>query len=95
MLQPNLDDDVVATSETYSVGKFCELAFARVGLDYRECVTPDERFCRLPQVDLLNWMQREHGLPCAGLRTTTFGDGSRRWWMLTFEALMSCGQIKP
>ena len=51
--QPNPDDYVVATGEAHSVREFCELAFARVGLDYREFVTPDERFYRPAEVDLL------------------------------------------
>ena len=51
--QPNPDDYVVATGETHSVREFCELAFARVGLDYREFVTADERFYRPAEVDLL------------------------------------------
>jgi GDPmannose 4,6-dehydratase len=51
--QPNPDDYVVATGETHSVREFCELAFARVGLDYREFVTADEKFYRPAEVDLL------------------------------------------
>ena len=51
--QPNPDDYVVATGETHSVREFCELAFARVGLDYREFVTADEQFYRPAEVDLL------------------------------------------
>ena len=54
MLQrPNPDDYVVAMGETHSVREFCELAFARVGLDYREFVTADEQFYRPAEVDLL------------------------------------------
>jgi GDPmannose 4,6-dehydratase len=51
--QPNPDDYVVATGETHSVREFCELAFTRVGLDYREFVTSDEQFFRPAEVDLL------------------------------------------
>ena len=51
--QPNPDDYVVATGEAHSVREFCELAFARVGLDYREFVTAHERFYRPAEVDLL------------------------------------------
>ena len=51
--QPNPDDYVVATGETHSVREFCELAFARVGLDYAEFVTPDEQFYRPAEVDML------------------------------------------
>ena len=51
--QPNPDDYVVATGETHSVREFCEIAFARVGLDYRDFVTSDEQFYRPAEVDVL------------------------------------------
>lgn len=51
--QPNPDDFVIATGETHSVREFCELAFKKVGLDYREYVKIDEKFCRPAEVDLL------------------------------------------
>jgi GDPmannose 4,6-dehydratase len=51
--QPNPDDYVVATGETHSVRDFCETAFAKVGLDYREFVTSDQQFYRPAEVDLL------------------------------------------
>ena len=35
------DDYVIATGETHSVRNFCELAFAHVGLDYRDYVIED------------------------------------------------------
>ncbi len=47
------DDFVVATGESRSVREFCELAFAEVGLDYRDYVRVDERFQRPAEVDLL------------------------------------------
>jgi len=54
MLQQDTPDDyVVATGETYSVRDLCELAFAHVGLDYRDHVVQDERFMRPAEVDLL------------------------------------------
>jgi GDPmannose 4,6-dehydratase len=46
-------DYVVATGETHSVREFCEVAFAEVGLDYREYVKVDERYYRPSEVDLL------------------------------------------
>jgi GDPmannose 4,6-dehydratase len=51
--QPDPDDYVIATGETHSVREFCELAFAEVGLDYRNFVVTDERFQRPAEVDLL------------------------------------------
>lgn len=51
--QPEADDYVVATGETHSVREFCELAFAEVGLDYRDYVKIDERFIRPAEVELL------------------------------------------
>jgi GDPmannose 4,6-dehydratase len=51
--QPEADDYVVATGETHTVREFCELAFAEVGLDYRDHVKTDERLYRPAEVDLL------------------------------------------
>ncbi len=54
MLQQNEPDDyVVATGETHSVREFCEAAFARVGLDWRDHVAFDERYLRPKEVDHL------------------------------------------
>src|ERR1041385_1352770 len=42
MLQRDTPDDyVIATGESHTVQEFCELAFAEVGLDYREYVRTD------------------------------------------------------
>lgn len=46
-------DYVIATGETHSVREFCELAFAEVGLDYRDYVRTDPRLYRPAEVDLL------------------------------------------
>jgi GDPmannose 4,6-dehydratase len=51
--QPNPEDYVIATGETHSVREFCELAFAELGLDYREYVEIDPQFQRPAEVDLL------------------------------------------
>ncbi len=54
MLQQDQPDDyVVATNETHSVRELCEVAFACVGLDYRDFVVADPRFFRPAEVDLL------------------------------------------
>jgi GDPmannose 4,6-dehydratase len=54
MLQQGEPDDfVVATGETHSVREVCELAFAAVGLDWREHVVEDKSFYRPAEVDLL------------------------------------------
>ena len=54
MLQQRTPDDyVIATGETHSVREFCELAFAEVGLDYKDHVKVDERYYRPAEVDLL------------------------------------------
>jgi GDPmannose 4,6-dehydratase len=39
--QEQADDYVVATGETHTVREFCELAFARLGMDYRDYVRED------------------------------------------------------
>jgi GDPmannose 4,6-dehydratase len=54
MLQHDEPDDfVVATGESHTVREFCELAFAEVGLDYRDFVVTDERFYRPAEVEAL------------------------------------------
>lgn len=51
--QDEPDDFVIATGEAHSVREFCEAAFERVGLEYRDYVTVDERFMRPADVDVL------------------------------------------
>ena len=51
--QPSPDDYVVGTGQTHSVRELCEVAFARVGLDWQDHVVQDERFMRPAEVDLL------------------------------------------
>ncbi|MEM6459005.1 MAG: GDP-mannose 4,6-dehydratase [Planctomycetota bacterium] len=54
MLQQDTPDDyVVATGETHTVREFCEKAFGRVDLDYRDHVEIDARYYRPAEVDLL------------------------------------------
>lgn len=48
-------DYVVATGQSHSVREFCELAFARVGLDYRDHV-----------VENLAWARRSEAAPLVG-----------------------------
>lgn len=54
MLQQDEPDDyVVGTGETHAVQELCEVAFARVGLNWRDYVVQDQRFMRPAEVDLL------------------------------------------
>jgi GDPmannose 4,6-dehydratase len=54
MLQQDQPDDyVVSTDELHTVSEFCEKAFGRVGLDYRDHVVVDPRYFRPAEVDLL------------------------------------------
>jgi len=54
MLQQDEPGDfVVATGETHTVREFCEIAFARAGLEYEKHVVVDPRFMRPAEVDLL------------------------------------------
>ena len=46
-------DYLVATGETHTILRFCELAFAEAGLDYREYVKEDPRFYRPAEVESL------------------------------------------
>jgi GDPmannose 4,6-dehydratase len=51
--QPEPDDYVVATGETHSVREFAEMAFAHVGLDYRQFVRTDTELFRPAEVNVL------------------------------------------
>jgi GDPmannose 4,6-dehydratase len=51
--QDQADDYVIATGETRSVKEFCELAFARLGLDWQQYVAVDAGYFRPSEVDLL------------------------------------------
>jgi GDPmannose 4,6-dehydratase len=51
--QDKADDYVLATGRTHSVGRFVELAFESVGLDYRPYVVQDPQFMRPADVDAL------------------------------------------
>jgi len=66
MLQQDTPDDyVVATDATFSVREFCEQAFGRLDLDYRDFVAIDPRYFRPAEVDLL--------LGCADKARTRLG----------------------
>jgi GDPmannose 4,6-dehydratase len=47
------EDLVIASGATHSVREFCELAFARAGLEWEDHVVVDPRFVRPAEVDLL------------------------------------------
>jgi GDPmannose 4,6-dehydratase len=51
--QDNAEDFVLATEKTHSVGRFAELAFEVVGLNWEDYVVQDPRFMRPAEVDLL------------------------------------------
>jgi GDPmannose 4,6-dehydratase len=54
MLQASEPEDyVIATHETHTVKEFCEIAFTRAGLDWKEHVHVDPAFVRPAEVDVL------------------------------------------
>jgi len=54
MLQHEQPEDyILATGRTHTVGRFAELAFEAVGLNYRDFVVQDSRFMRPADVDIL------------------------------------------
>ncbi|MDE2776972.1 MAG: GDP-mannose 4,6-dehydratase [Chloroflexota bacterium] len=54
MLQQDKPDDyVIATGHTHSVERLLEVAFAHVGLNWRDYAVQDQRFMRPAEVDLL------------------------------------------
>jgi GDPmannose 4,6-dehydratase len=54
MLQTDTPDDyVISTNETHTVRELCEIAFARVGLDWQKYVYVDPALVRPAEVDML------------------------------------------
>jgi len=54
MLQEDQPDDfVIATGKTYSVREFCEKAFSRLDMNYKDFVEIDPHYYRPAEVDLL------------------------------------------
>lgn len=54
MLQQDEPDDyILATNETHTIREFLDVAFDRVGLDWKDHVEYDKRFLRPAEVDLL------------------------------------------
>lgn len=51
--QEEPDDYVIATGQTHSVERLLEVAFAHVGLNWRDYAVQDQRFMRPAEVDLL------------------------------------------
>ncbi len=51
--QDDPDDYVIATGQTHSVERLLEVAFAHVGLNWRDYAVQDQRFMRPAEVDLL------------------------------------------
>jgi GDPmannose 4,6-dehydratase len=51
--QPQPDDFVIATGVTTTVRDLCQLAFAKLALDYNEYVKVDPKFFRPAEVDVL------------------------------------------
>lgn len=77
MLQRDTPGDfVVATGETHSVREFCDVAFSRLGLDYRDHVDVGSQYFRPTEVDVL------HG--DSGLARTQLGWSPR----VTFAGLV-------
>jgi GDPmannose 4,6-dehydratase len=53
MQEQESDDYVIATGQTHSVREFAELAFARVGLDWRKYVDIDQNYFRPTEIHIL------------------------------------------
>ena len=51
--QPDADDFVIATGVSHTVRECVEIAFGRVGLDWKKYVKTDQKFIRPAEVDLL------------------------------------------
>jgi GDPmannose 4,6-dehydratase len=71
--QDTADDYVIATGEAHTVREFCDVAFARLGLDYRDHVRQDAAAYRpsepMPLVGSAAKAQRDLGWePKVGFR---------------------------
>jgi GDPmannose 4,6-dehydratase len=53
MQQDQPDDFVIATGETHSVREFLEEAFSYAGMDWKDYVEIDPKYCRPAEVNLL------------------------------------------
>jgi GDPmannose 4,6-dehydratase len=51
--QPEAEDFVIATGETHSITDLLEIAFSKVGLDWKKYVDADSKFLRPAEVDYL------------------------------------------
>jgi GDPmannose 4,6-dehydratase len=51
--QPSPDDFIIATGVTHTIKDLLDVAFTRVGLDWTEFVTIDEKYYRPTEVDIL------------------------------------------
>lgn len=51
--QSKADDYVLATGETHTIRELLDVAFERVGLDWKQYVTVDPRYYRATEVDIL------------------------------------------
>jgi len=51
--QEKPDDFVLSTGESHSVAEFCDIAFAYVGLNYKDYVKVDEKFFRPGEIEIL------------------------------------------
>ena len=51
--QEEPEDFVIATGQTHTIRKFCDMAFSKVGLNYEDYVVIDSEFYRPAEVELL------------------------------------------
>lgn len=51
--QPTPEDYVIGSGETHTMAEVCEIAFNRVGLDYKQYVKIDPKFFRPAEVNIL------------------------------------------
>ena len=94
MLQQETPDDfVVASGDSHTVREFCELAFAEVGLDYRDYVRIDERFYRPAEVEALIGDSTKARTVLGWQPTYTFSEIVRE--MVQNDLKMILGQNQP
>jgi GDPmannose 4,6-dehydratase len=90
--QARPDDYVIATGETHSVRDFCEMAFAHVGLNYKDFVVEDVASCRPAEKGLLVGNPAKAHSILGWKPRTTFQELVRMMVDADLKAIQDCGE---
>jgi len=91
MMQHDIPDDyVLGSGETHSVREFLDIAFNRIGLDYRDYVVIDPKFYRPADVNLLHADTTKAKRVLGWSPEISFGEMVDRMIQADYEALIPC-----